>query len=249
MVFKREGQAGRAGQDAARHAAGADRAGRGGHDAEHHLREGSAGHVSARREEEVLPAAPRRARTATARSHRDARSPTASSRRTTHERPVRHLLRRQPSALRRQRRQGDGLGEGRLSAGGRAVRERARALDPARQPERDARWRALVARLDDGAASRASRSRPADADDRRSDRQGAGGGAALPPRPVLPAAELRGARRGRRVGRRDAAADGRHRADRRVGRQGERAAVADRARAGRVEPARARTCARASRWW
>ena len=40
---------------------------------------------------------------------------TASSRRTT-RRPVRHLLRRQPSALRRQRRQGDGVGQGRLSA-------------------------------------------------------------------------------------------------------------------------------------
>ena len=31
-------------------------------------------------------------------------------------RPVRHLLRRQPSALRRQRRQGDGVGQARLSA-------------------------------------------------------------------------------------------------------------------------------------
>ena len=45
----------------------------------------------------------------------------------------------------------------------------------------------------------------------------------------------------------DSAPDGRHRADRRVGRQGARPAVADRARAGRVEPARARTCRRASR--
>ena len=40
-------------------------------------------------------------------------------------RPVRHLLRRQPPALRRQRRQGDGVGEGRLSAGRRALRARA----------------------------------------------------------------------------------------------------------------------------
>ena len=43
-----------------RDAAGAHGARRRRHDAEHHLREGSAGHVPARREEEVLPAASRR---------------------------------------------------------------------------------------------------------------------------------------------------------------------------------------------
>ena len=64
-------RAGAAGRRAGRRrvdAAGADGAGRRGHDAEHHLREGSAGHVPARREEEVLPAARGVARTATAAS-------------------------------------------------------------------------------------------------------------------------------------------------------------------------------------
>ena len=84
---------------------------------------------------------------------------------------------------------------------------------------------------------RRRRCRPADADHRGSHRQGAGGRAAFPSGTVLPAAELRvGARaRGQRAQR--PAADGRHRAHRRVGRQGARAAVADRARARRVQPA------------
>ena len=72
--------------------------------------------------------------------------------------------------------------------------------------------------------------------------QGARGRAALPARPVLPAAELRDrCRRCSARTRRARAADGGHRADRRVGGQGAGAAVADRARAGRVEPARAPT--------
>ena len=62
-------------------------------------------------------------------------------------RPVRHLLRRQPPALRRQRRQGDGVGQGRLSARRRAVRRRARA-----RSIRDAQPRARR-----GVAARSSR--------------------------------------------------------------------------------------------
>ncbi len=66
--------------------------------------------------------------------------------------------------------------------------------------------------------------RAADADDRRSDRARARGGAAFPSRPVLSPAELRApqpARARRRSRRVDA--DGRHRADRRVGRSPRRA--------------------------
>ena len=106
--------AGRA-RRAGRHAAGADGARRGRNDAEHHLREGMPGHVSARREAEVLPASPCRATTAT-----------AGSRSTPDAERVLHVLRRDGRfvtyygdnhpALRRQRRQGDGVGEGRLSA-------------------------------------------------------------------------------------------------------------------------------------
>ena len=69
-------------------------------------------------------------RTATAASTLDAGSPTASSPRTTTDGRFVTLLRRQPPALRRQRRQGDGLGEGRLSARRRAVRARARGARP-----------------------------------------------------------------------------------------------------------------------
>ena len=98
---------------------------RGGGDvAEHHLRERSDGHVPARREEEVLPAAQGR-RAATARFEL---VPDPDGFFTSHNsgRQVRHLLRRQPSALRRQRRQGDGVGEARVSARDAAVRARAR---------------------------------------------------------------------------------------------------------------------------
>ena len=118
------------------------------------------------------------------------------------------------------------------------------SLDPARQ----AGARRGVDAADRAARRRADRARrrgrAADADDRRGDREGAGRRAALPARAVLSAAELRvgGAARRRR-----AAADGRDRADRRVGRQGARAAVADRARARRVEPAGRAPAARASR--
>ena len=121
----------------------------------------------------------------------------------------------------------------------RAVRRRdrgARSRPTSRQ--RESAWQSLVARLDDELLARGRAGRPAHADDRRGDRARAGGGPALPPRPVLPAAELRAAqparppRRSRRV-----AADGGHRADRRVGRPREGPAVADHPRDGRVEPA------------
>ncbi len=109
------------------------------------------------------------------------------------------------------------------------------SLDASTQSARDAAWAALVRRLDaDFGASRRRRG-AAHADHRRSDRQGASRRAALPPGPVLPAAELRVDRRARG---RDPAADGGHRADRRLGRQGQGTVVADRARARRVEPAR-----------
>ena len=88
-------------------------------------------------------------------------------------------------------------------------------------------------------AARARRARrAADADDRRGDRPRAGGGAALPSRPVLSPAELRAAQPARpRRRSRGVAADGRHRAHRRVGRPRAGPAVADHARDGRVEPA------------
>ncbi len=94
------------------------------------------------------------------------------------------------------------------------------------------------------ARSRAARDRArgqaADADDRRAGRQGAGGGAPVPPGAVLPAAELRGAGAGRR---RHAAADGGPRAHRRVGRS--RSAASCRRSCWRW--AARRTCARCSR--
>ena len=159
-------------------------------------------------------------------------------------RPADLVLRRQPPALRRQRRQGDGLGQGRLPPRDGALRRRdRRALDPAAQPARDAAWARLVGTLDTRAAGRrverVERLTPtivevvvkAPAAARH-----------FQPGPVLPAAELRGARRPREVAGRAAAPDGGHRADRRVGRPGAGAALDDRARDGRVEPADARTC-------
>ena len=121
-------------------------------------------------------------------------------------RPVRHLLRRQPPALRRQRRQGDGVGQGRLPARRRAVRRRAaRRSIRAGQPARDARVGARCVRALDDELTAARRGRRApDADDRRGRREGAGGGAALPARAVLPAAELRDAAVGSTTRRRGA---------------------------------------------
>ena len=163
-------------------------------------------------------------------------------------RPVRHLLRRQPPALRRQRRQGDGVGEGRLSARGRRCSPTSwRALDPAAQP----RARRGVARARRRGSTTSSLAhgrgrRAADADDRRGDRA-----ARRPRRGTSSPGQFYRLQNfeslAPRVRRRHAAADGRHRAHRRVGRQGAGAAVADRARDGRVEPAVRATCSRASR--
>ena len=97
-------------------------------------------------------------------------------------RPLRQLLRRQPPALRRQRGQGHGLGQARLSARGRALRRRAGG---ARSGGAAGARRALAgagraARRRAAGAGRAGR--PADADDHRGRRAGAGRGAALPAR-------------------------------------------------------------------
>ena len=98
------------------------------------------------------------------------------------------------------------------------------ALDPAQQPAARARLAVAgrAARRSTAGARRAGGA--ADADHRRGDRARARGGAALPSRPVLPAAELRAAQpaRARRRSRR-VDADGRHRAHRRVGRSRRRA--------------------------
>ena len=122
VIFKRESKELPAGPGSADHAAGANHARRRGDDPEHHVREGMRGDVPARCEEEVLPAAHCRVRTG------DGTVPCPARReRLLHllraRWEVRHLLRRQPSALRRQRRQGDGVGQGRLPAHPEAVRE------------------------------------------------------------------------------------------------------------------------------
>ena len=154
-------------------------------------------------------------------------------------RPLRHVLRRQPPALRRQRRQGDGVGQARLSARRRAVRRRDRARSIRRRSRSaSARWQALVARLDDELLARVERvvrltptivevivRAPAAARHFHPGQfyrlQNSSG--------CSPHVAHRRSRRG--------AADGRHRADRRVGRSRTRAALADRAGDGRVEPA------------
>ena len=213
----------------ARSAEGAGRAGRpstlpartmlrrGGDVAEHHLREGSARDVRARREEEVLPAARRRRRTATARS---TLVPDADGFFTSYDADGRFvtLLRRQPSALRRQRRQGDGVGEARLSArDARCSRASSRRSIRRGSPERDAAWRQLTATLDDELLARVVEVVRLTPTIVEVDRAGAGGGAALPAGAVLPAAELRvdGARGAGGV---PLLMEG-HRAHRRVGRQ------------------------------
>ena len=67
-----------------------------------------------------------------------------------HRRQVRHLLRRQPPALRRQRRQGDGVGQARLPARRRRCsRTRSRRSIRRRSRRATRAWRALVARFDD----------------------------------------------------------------------------------------------------
>ena len=156
-----------------------------------------------------------------------------------HRRQVRQLLRRQPPALQRQRREGDGVGEARLPARRRAVRRSHRALDPAEQPQRETRvGRAACATLDDQLLARVERVVRLTPTIVEVIVRAPAAARHFHPGPVLPAAELRAAepararRRSRRVD-----ADGRHRAHRRLGRSRAGPAVADHARDGRVEPA------------
>ena len=216
--------------------AGADRARGGGHRAQRHLRKGTPRLVRARQQAEVLQGLQgREERIASyelaARSERVLHL-------ARHRRQVRELLRRQPSALQRQRGESDGVGQAWLPACRRAVRRSHRGAQSGRAAATGGRLEhaGLDARRP---AARARRARGApDPDHRRGDRPRARGGAALPSRAVLPVAELRAPessrapRRSRRV-----AADGRDRAHRRVGRPGRGPAVADHARDGRVEPA------------
>ena len=166
-------------------------------------------------------------------------------------RPLRQLLRRQPSALQRQRREGDGLGQGRLSARRGALRRRRWRRSTRRRSRRATRaWQALVARLDDELLARVE----------RVDR--------LTPTIVevivrAPAAarhfqpgqfyrlqnfERGSVARAHRRSRRGAA-DGGHRPHRRLGRS--RSAACSRSSRSRwaCRAGCARTCSRASRWW
>ncbi len=106
-----------------------DRAGRRRHGAERHLRERTSGIVLARQQAEVLPGIHARCREALRATGRSFTLEPDRGRLlhvARHRRQVRHLLRRQPSALQRQRRQGDGVGQARLSARRGAVRRRDR---------------------------------------------------------------------------------------------------------------------------
>ena len=85
---------------------------------------------------------------------------------------------------------------------------RSRALDAATQPARDAQLRALFAKLDDELVATRPPGEPPDADHRRDRRARADGGAQVPARAVLPAAELRDVR-----ARRDGRSEGRRRGD------------------------------------
>ncbi len=188
-----------------------------GHDAQHHLREGAPGTVPARREAAVLRAAHAPSADGAA---ADARAGAAED---------------DDGVLHRSTRDGQfvtffgdnhpdyagNVVKAMASRQGRLPRDRAlvpdelRALGPA--SARRASWDALSA---DGSRTsctpRVVARRAPDADDRRSRRPGARGRAELPARPVLPAAELRGDTRRAIDG--IAAADGGHRADRRLGR-------------------------------
>ena len=219
-------------------AAGADRAGRRRHVAEHHLREGAPGHVPARREAEVLPAASARVRDGDGAFAARAGSPTASSRRTTatagssryygdnHPRYAGNVVKAMASA-----KHGYPHVVALFARRARGARSGASSRSATR------RGRALVARLDDELLARVERVVRLTPTIVEVIVQGAGGGAALPAR-----ASSTGCRTSSRSAPRvrvdgHAAADGRHRAHRRVGRQGAGPAVADRARDGRVEPA------------
>ena len=133
MIFNREGQEAREGHDATVTLPARTVLVAAGHDAEHDVREGDRRHLSARREEEILPAArgvPRGRRPFSSEPGRERLLHVVRRRR-----PLREFLRRQPSALCRQRREGHGVGEGRLSARRQSLRGRtvlAGSIDPGR---------------------------------------------------------------------------------------------------------------------
>ena len=161
---------------------------------------------------------------------------------TTHDGTLRQLLRRQPPALRRQRRQGDGVGARTATRTSRRCSPtRSPALRRRRRSRRATRaWRAFA----DAPRRRARAPRscdvdPPDADHRRGGRARAGGGAPLPAR--ASSIGCRTTRSHAPLRRRHAPRDGGDRAHRRVGRQGEGPAVADR----RSRWAARRACARA----
>ena len=158
---------------------------RGRDDAEHHVREGAPRIAAARSETALLRAASGRARR---RRRLDARSgPARGRRRLLHRlragREVRDVLRRQPSRLQRERRQGNGVGPQRLP-GDRRGRERSRRGGDARR---------RLGRLPGAARGRSDRARdrrePPHAHDRRSGRAGARRRPQLRAGAVLPAAE------------------------------------------------------------
>ncbi len=208
--------------------------------AERHLREGTSRIVLARQQAEVLPGLQgvRRRATVNRRVHARAGSRTASSPRTTptaSSSPTTATTIRATTATssRRWRRPSTAT---RTSS--RCSPTTSRRSMPTQQPQREHGVAVAGREARRSAAGARREGRAPDADDRRSDRARAGGGAAFPSRPVLSPAELRApqpARARRRSRRVDA--DGRHRADRRVGRCREGPAVADHARDGRVEPA------------
>ena len=124
------------------------------HVAQHHLREGEAEHLPDGLEAALLPGLPRRARE----RRRDA---DAGPGRVLHlvqrRRPADLVLRRQPPALRRQRRQGDGVGQARLPARGGALRRRDRRRSIRRRSRRATPpGTRLVRTLDARAAGRRS---------------------------------------------------------------------------------------------
>ena len=229
-------------------AAGADRARRGRDDAEHHLREGSAGHVPAgrRRRSSSSRTAPTGTATAvstsrriqTASSPRTIRAggsspttattipatPATSSRRW---RRPRTATARSSSCSRRSSRASIPRGRPRATRAGQRSSRRWTPTSP-RRVEDVVRLTPTIVEVIVKAPAAARHFHPGQFY-------------------RLQNYETRRAARGERRTR-HSAADGRHRAHRRMGRQGEGPAVADRARARRVEPPRARTCARASRW-
>ena len=209
--------------------AGAHHPGGGGHPAQH--RAGARGRNARLHRRQVLPRPRRGGQSGDARARGQARRGARAdvSRR---RRPLHVVLRRPPSVLRRQCREGDG----RRQAG----------LPGADAHHGDAAGVQALAGRDPGPGQRpvarqGRARRSPDADHRRGRGRGAGRGAQLRARPVLSPAELRGAVE---EGRRHLAHHGGPGADRRLGRQGQGPAVADHPGDGRLvgplHPARAR---------